>query len=83
MGKGASAVVQAAPGEFSDDAAKVVEVSSKSNGMVSKASLEKELCWSSMRIESILDSLVSNGTIWVDSRANSEVQYWFPAVFQS
>jgi len=82
MGKGASAVVQAAPGEFSDDAAKLVEISSKSNGMISKSLLISELGWTEMRIESIVDSLISNGTIWVDSQKNKEIQYWFPAVFQ-
>ena len=38
IGKGSSAIVQAVPGEFSDDAAKLVEYSSKHNGMVCQSS---------------------------------------------
>jgi ESCRT-II complex subunit VPS22 len=38
IGKGSTAIVQAVPGEFSDDAAKLVEYSSKHNGMVCQSS---------------------------------------------
>jgi len=82
IGKGSSAVVQAAPGEFSDDASKAVEVSAKNNGMVSASLLDSELGWSAMRIETVLNSLVSSGTVWADSRAGKETLFWFPSVFQ-
>ena len=82
IGAGSNAVVQAAPGEFSDDASKVVELSAKNNGMVSASLVDSELGWSAMRIETVFNSLVSSGTVWTDSRPGKETQFWFPSVFQ-
>ena len=50
--------------------------------MVSIDILQEDLGWTALRSETIIDSLVSNGTAWVDQPGIKKANYWFPAVFK-
>ena len=67
-----------APGEFTNDAASVVQIAQQQNGQVKIINLIDRLNWQKLRAQHALDQLVQSGTVWFDQHDSS---YWFPALF--
>ena len=78
IGSGRDAVVQVAPGEFTQDAADAVKVAQGSQGRLTCDCLVKGLGWTGLRARHALDQLRQSGTVWYDECDQS---YWFPALF--
>ena len=58
MGSGSDAVVQVAPGEFTNDAADAVKLAQGNNGKITCDDLIGQLKWQRMRAQHTLDQLL-------------------------
>jgi len=73
-------MIVSVPIELNVDHTIVLE-QAQANAYVSASSLMKNLGWSKVRIDSVLDLLLQEGMAWIDLQA-AEPLYWFPSLFQ-
>eukprot|EP00088_Acartia_fossae_P004367 TRINITY_DN11868_c0_g1_i1.p1 TRINITY_DN11868_c0_g1~~TRINITY_DN11868_c0_g1_i1.p1 ORF type:complete len:253 (-),score=36.83 TRINITY_DN11868_c0_g1_i1:300-1058(-) len=75
-------LVQSVPGELSSDQITVLQQAESSGGSISRTSLSSDLRWENERIEMILNKMLGEGMLWVDSKGSESV-YWVPSIFSS
>ncbi len=67
-------LIHSLPQEFNVDSLKVLEFSDK-KGFIETDHIIKQLEWSQERLETVLNSLVSDGILWIDDQS-SKRSYW-------
>lgn len=72
-------ILRSIPNELTNDQTKILEVCSIM-GYTSVSLLRVNLEWSKIRCKSVLDEMVTNGLLWVDSQSKQrEVLFWDPS----
>jgi len=74
-------LLQSVPGELSLDQITVLQRAEDSGGSVSSSAL-LQMGWDQNRIDIVLEKMVSDGLVWLDSQAPQKV-YWVPSIFSS
>jgi len=74
-------LLQSVPGELSLDQITVLQRAEDSGGSVSSSVL-LQMGWDQNRIDIVLEKMVSDGLVWLDSQAPQKV-YWVPSIFSS
>ncbi|AMD22338.1 HGL002Cp [Eremothecium sinecaudum] len=70
--------LQSVPNELTGDQTKILEICAIL-GYASRSLLRANLEWENIRSKSVLEGMVANGLLWVDTQANGETLYWDPA----
>eukprot|EP01091_Cochliopodium_minus_P017322 TRINITY_DN6755_c0_g1_i1.p1 TRINITY_DN6755_c0_g1~~TRINITY_DN6755_c0_g1_i1.p1 ORF type:complete len:254 (-),score=77.29 TRINITY_DN6755_c0_g1_i1:38-799(-) len=76
---GNTKMIQSIPTELSTDHTNIIELSQKNNGFVTLSIIKNSLKWEEHRIDTVLNKLMTDGMIWIDTQSN-EKQYWFPSL---
>jgi ESCRT-II complex subunit VPS22 len=73
-------MIQSVPCELNTDHTTVMLLAQSSNGCISSARIQKEMEWNPQRTETVLNLLLQEGMVWVDSTP-TETLFWFPSLF--
>lgn len=72
-------ILRSVPNELTTDQTRILEVCSIM-GYASVSLLRANLCWSKVRCKSVLNEMVTNGLLWVDSQSEqNETLFWDPS----
>lgn len=74
---GSTKFIRSVPKELNPDQSKVLEVI-QVLGYVTVSMLQDNLCWERARAIAVIDDLVADGLVWVDTQAD-ETEFWSPA----
>jgi len=74
-------LVQLVPIELDNDHAAVL-AAAQERCYVTRSQLAKQLGWTDMRIEKVLQPFLREGICWIDDQAEGEKQFWFPSLFR-
>ncbi|OMJ91411.1 hypothetical protein SteCoe_6100 [Stentor coeruleus] len=73
--EGESKMILSVPMELNLDQRGIIEAA-KGTGFVSYDMFHQ---WNKTRFDKAVESLISEGMVWVDALPNGKIQYWFPA----
>lgn len=74
-------LVQSVPGELSKDDAQIWQLAEENAGYVTAELIDKRLGWDEVRTNTVLERILKDGRAWIDTQANGDAHYWFPALF--
>ena len=78
---GSKQMIRSVPKELNTDQSTVLEAI-QILGYVTVSMLRANLDWEETRAKAVIDDLVSDSLVWVDSQAG-EIEYWSPAFMHS
>ena len=63
------------------DSIQVLQLAKETGGHTNFKMIESRLCWDRKRIDHVLEGLLKNERVWVDTQSEADVEYWFPLLF--
>ncbi|KAI5964292.1 dot2 [Candida pseudojiufengensis] len=64
---------------LSNDQIKIYELCGFMGGYVTHRLIRDNFGWDSLRCKNVIDEMIMNGLLWVDSQGGEEWQYWEPS----
>ncbi|KRX98439.1 Vacuolar-sorting protein SNF8 [Trichinella pseudospiralis] len=74
-------LIKTTPKEISVDHLSVLQIGDE-HGFVSNEMLADRLNWANYRTKTVINEMLAEGTVWIDSQCENESPtYWFPSFF--
>lgn len=78
---GKTYIVQSVAKELSMDHSAILQMAQENNGHVDKELIIKELHWNENRIQKVINDMIMEGLIWIDTQTESgSTSFWFPGL---